>query len=135
MKGTFYTQGTFYTLEAALSVIMIITSLIFIFKFSTPALDLSTANYKKEAYNALGIVDGSGELRSSVLANNVTAIEGSLDPYIAHSFDVAIFNKTSNLTTIPELGTENVVSVSYIISGEVGNYTPREVRVYVWGAG
>jgi len=128
-----HVKGTFYTLEAAISVVIIITSLAFVFQIEPKVLDLSKANYKQEVYGALKIVDEGGDLRSDILANNATAIEEGMDPYISTSFNVAIFNKTSNITATPVITLEDIITVSYLISGEVGNYTPREVRVYVWG--
>jgi hypothetical protein len=126
-------RGTFYTLEAAIAVVVIITSLAFVFQIEPTGIDLSKANYKQEAYNALNIVDEGGDLRDNILANNASAIESGMDSYVSVNFDVAIFNKTSNLTAIPDITSDDIITVSYLVSGEVGNYTPREVRVYVWG--
>jgi hypothetical protein len=126
-------KGTFYTLEAAIAVIIIITSIAFVFSIEPKVLDLSKANYKREAYSALEIVEKAGDLRKDVLANNATAIRNSLDTYISLNFDLAIFNKTSNVTATPDISSQNILTVSYLISGEIGNYTPREVRVYIWG--
>lgn len=126
-------RGTFYTLEAAIAVMIIITSLAFVFQIEPTVIDLSKANYKQDAYDALSIVDDGGDLRDNVLANNASAIRSSMDSYISVNFDLAIFNKTSNLTAIPDITSDAIITVSYLVSGEVGNYTPREVRVYVWG--
>jgi hypothetical protein len=128
-------KGTFYTLEAAIAVAIIITSLAFVFQIEPKVIDLSKANYKQEVYDALSIVDEGGDLRDNVLSNNATAIQSSIDSYVSVNFDVAIFNKTSNLTATPDITSDDIITVSYLISGEVGNYTPREVRVYVWGVG
>lgn len=126
-------KGTFYTLEAAIAVVIIITSMAFVFTIEPKVLDLSKANYKQEAHNAIQIVDRGKDLRKNAVANNATAIKSDLDSYISTNFEVAIFNKTSNLTATPVLTSENIITVSYLIAGDVGNYTPREVRVYIWG--
>ena len=126
-------KGSFFALEAIIAALMVITALGFLLTTAPGTLELSTVNYKLDAYNGLKISDNTGDLRKNTLNNNVNAIETELDPYISIDFDVAIYNKTTNITATPSLDEEDVITVSYFLAGEMGNYTPREVKVYLWG--
>ncbi len=125
-------KGAFYTLEAAIAVVIIVTTLAYTMR-TQATLELSKANLKQKVFDSLKILDDVGDLRKDVLQNNATAIKVDLSDYITESFDVALFNKTSNLTATPVISEQTVVTVSYFIAGNIGNYTPREIRVYVWG--
>jgi hypothetical protein len=128
-------KGSFYTLEAAIASIMMIMTLVFVFQRSPDILELSKANYKVKIYDALKISDDTGDLRKNVMDNNALSIESDLNSYIPIYLDynVTIYNKTSNLTDVPSISSENVITVSYFLAGRVGNYAPKEVRVFLWG--
>ena len=128
-------KGSFYTIEAAIAAVMMIVTLAFFFQKPPETLELSKANYKLKIYDALKLSEGVGDLRKNALDNNATAIESELGSYIPVYLDysVAIYNKTTNLTAVPDISAENIITVSYFLAGKVGNYTPKEVRVFAWG--
>ena len=131
-------KGTFYTLEAAIAVAVIVVTLVFFFQEPIESLELSKANYKLRIYDALKISDDVGNLRKNALDNNATGIESELNSYSSYlsgylDYNVTIYNKTSNLTAVPSISSENIITVGYFLSGKVGNYTPKEIRVFVWG--
>jgi hypothetical protein len=113
---------------------MIITTAL-LFQRPGETLELSKANYKLKIYNALKISDGVGDLRKNALSGNATAVDSDLDPYISDylSYNSAIYNRTANITSVPDISSEDIITVSYFLAGKVGNYTAREVRVFVWG--
>ena len=131
-------RGTFYTLEAALAVAMIVVTLVFFFQEPIESLELSKANYKLRIYDALKISDDVGDLRKNALDNNATAIESELNSYSSYlsgylDYNVTIYNKTSNLTAVPSISSEDIITVGYFLAGKIGNYTPKDIRVFVWG--
>ncbi len=128
-------KGTFYTLEASISVAMIIITIMFFLQTPQGSADISAANYKIKVHDALKFSDDIGTLRPMVLASNATGVEDEIRPYVAGYFDyeVAIYNSTHALTPVPSIDSENVITVSYFLSGAVGQFSPSEVRVYVWG--
>lgn len=128
-------KGTLYILEAVIAILMMISTLILILQKPPQSMELSKANYKLDAYNALKILDSSSDLREKVLENNSTGIVSDLSPYIKINYNVAIFNKTTNLTATPTISANDVITVSYFFAGDVGNYTSRELKVYLWGFG
>lgn len=128
-------KGSFYVLESAIAIILMVTALTFVLQRMPEALELSKVNYKLKVYDALKISESVGDLRKNTLENNAAAIKTELGSYIPVflSYDVAIYNKTSNITAFPSIDSDDVITVSYFLAGRIGNYTPREVRVFVWG--
>ena len=128
-------KGSFYVLEAAISVIMMVTVLALVLQKPPETLELSKVNYKLKVYDALEIIDNVGDLRKNALDNNAAGIKAELNSYIPTSlnYEVAIYNKTSNITAVPTISSEDVITVSYFLAGNIGNYTPREVRIFAWG--
>jgi len=120
------------TIEALVS-IAIISFIIFLLYFITPtSQEISQINRKIEAYNALKILDKTRNLRQYALQANATKVEELLLPFLKSSFKVVIYNQTSNITEVPKVESENIASVSYLIAGELANYKPLEIRVYLW---
>lgn len=130
-----YVKGSFYTLEATIAIVMMIITTALLFQRPGETLELSKANYKLKIYNALKISDGVGDLRKNALSGNATAVDSDLDPYISDylSYNSTIYNRTANITSVPDISSEDIITVSYFLAGKVGNYTAREVRVFVWG--
>jgi hypothetical protein len=129
-------KGQIFTFEASIAILMILSVIIFLFQNPSTSLEYERINYKMKAYNGLEILEKTGELRRYAADNNATAINDSLSPYIPSflSYDVVIFNDTTNTTPKPSLSRINEsISVSYFLAGDLNDYKPRDVRVYVWG--
>jgi len=130
-------KGSLYMLESALAIVMMVTALAFVLSRPAGGSDLSAANYKLTAYNALKMMDDVGDLRENAVNDNASAIRTELQAYVPStlSLDVAVFNSTTNTTAVPSpsASSSSVVTVGYIVAGRSGSYSPREVRVYLWG--
>lgn len=130
-------KGSLYTLEAAIAVVMMVTALAFFLQSPPESQDLSIINHKLDVYNALEISEEAGDLRKNALTNDANSIRTELSTYLPSSlnFNVTIYDENSNLTSVPDLGdnVENVVTVSYFLSGWAGTYDPKEVRIFIWG--
>lgn len=125
-------KGQTRTIEALVS-IAIISLIIFLLYFSTPvSQDISQFNRKVEAYNALKILDQTGNLRYYSLQANATRIEELLLPFLKTNYKIVLYNQSGNITEIPNIDSRDVISVSYLISGDFGDYRPIEIRVYLW---
>jgi len=129
-------RGQLYTLESIIAILMMFFIIIFLFQNPSSLPEFEKINYKLKAYNGLKALEKTSELRRHTSNNNATAINESLDPFIPSflSRAVVIFNDTSNLTVKPSLtGMSESISVSYFLSGDIDDYRPRDVRVYMWG--
>ena len=120
------------TIEALVSV-AIISIIIFLLYFRAPtSTETAQIGRKIEAYNALKILDQTKNLREYALKANATKIEELLLPFLKSNYKVVIYNQTSNVTEIPKIDSKNIASISYLIAGDLGNYNPIEIRVYLW---
>ena len=129
-------RGQLYTLESIIAILMMFFIIIFLFQNPSSLPEFEKINYKLKAYNGLKALEKTSELRRHTSNNNATAINESLNPFIPGflSRAVVIFNDTSNLTAKPSLtGMSESISVSYFLSGDIDDYRPRDVRVYMWG--
>jgi len=136
-KNPIDNKGSMYTLEAAIAIMMMVAALAFFLRTPPEPQDLSHVNYKLEIYNALKIADEVGDMRKNAVKKDAAGIQTELDGFIssALTFDVTIYNSTTNITALPTFDDESdsILTVSYLIAGWAGNYTPREVRVFAWG--
>jgi len=130
-------KGSLYALESAISIIMMITALALLLRAPVEPQEFSEYNYKLEAHNALEISNDLGTLAMNTLNDDADAIETEIDNYISSSvnFGVTIFDQDSNITEVPTISGSfgNVITTSYYISGQAGDFNPREIRVYIWG--
>jgi len=129
-------RGTYYTIEAAVAVFLMVS--IFLLLFLTPQKnpEIERANIKSDIYKALDTLNSKGSLRSQTLNNDAVSIKNDLDDFLPVNIqlNVAIYNKSfNNLTTEVTEQVTDVVGVSYYVAGDIGNYTPKEVRVHAWG--
>jgi len=129
-------KGQLFTLEAAIAILMILIIIVFLFSNPPKSPEFNEINYKLKIYNGLKILDETGRLSTYVSNNDVNAIQNGLRPYISNiqNYKVVIFNQTTNITQKLSLSNESeVISVSYFMVGDLDNYQPRDVRVYLWG--
>ena len=129
-------KGQLYTLESAISILMILLLVLFLFKNQPNLPESQEVNYKLKAYNGLEILDTTGKLGSYAIKNDANAIQNELQNYIPVflNYKVVIYNQTTNVTERPSLEDKNkVISVNYFLAGDLDNYQPKDVRVYLWG--
>ncbi len=129
-------KGTYYTIEAVVAILLVV--IIFFFLFITPqkSHEIERANVKNDVYKALEILNSKGSLRNQTLNNDAAAIKTDLSRFLPINvqLNVAIYNKSfNNLTAEVAEQTMDVIGVSYYIAGDVGNYTPKEIRIHAWG--
>lgn len=125
-------KGQLQTIEAIISISIIGVILILLFSRAPDSQDLTYLNRKIEVYNTLRIIDLTQDLRKHAIDGNSEKIEEMLHHYIKFDFKVAIFNSTTNTTKVPEVDSENLAVVSYLIHGDSFRYNPLEIRVYIW---
>lgn len=95
---------------------------------------LAELRIKQDVFKILETMDEIGSLRSYALQNNATAIENEIKKIGSPLYDykVVIYNQTTNLTDASLPRTARIMSISYFIAGDYGNFAIREVRVYAW---
>ena len=133
-SGRIGNKGSLHTLESAISVIIMIIILSLVIRNSETSEEGVFTKKKLEVYDALKFSDRIGRLRPNVETLNATSIEGDITSYSGPGFEyyTVIYDENEALTAEPLFVGDDVLSVSYVISGVAGSYDPREVRVYIW---
>ncbi|MCX6821691.1 MAG: hypothetical protein NTW30_02825 [Candidatus Aenigmarchaeota archaeon] len=129
-------KGLLFTLESFIAILMIFFIIILLFQNPPASSEFNRINYKLKAYNGLMALEKTGELRKDAVNNNAISIQNKLNPYLPDflNYTVVIFNETTNITAKPSLSlTNDSISVSYFLAGDVDDFKPREIRVYLWG--
>lgn len=135
-------KGVLLAMEAVIAILMILFIVVFVYKNPRSNATLRDVDLKLKAYDGLSILEKSGGLRKGVVDNDAARIKKDLNPFIPDSvtYDVVLYNSTQNstignTTNYPStIDNQNyVLVVSYLIAGDVENYTPRDVRVFMWG--
>jgi len=128
-------KGQMYTLEAAIAVIILLSFLIFLWRFPVTTTEDEKINYKLKLLNALKALDEANELRKDAINGNVSSLKSKLSSFVPAylNFSITIFNETTNVTSKPKIQDSDVISVSYFISGDIGEFDPREIIVHLWG--
>jgi hypothetical protein len=123
------------TLEALICLGILATFLVLFFSSPLKIPGIEKANYKLFVFSALKVLDKTGKLRKYALEKNVSAIETELARHLPYLIDykVVIYNETTNITSIPEILAEEIVTVDYLLAGNVGNYSALHVQVLVYG--
>lgn len=125
-------RGQIQTIEAVISIAIIGIILMILFTKDSKTLENIHLSRKLEVYDTLKIIDLTQNLRIYAINRNITKIEEILYPYLKFNFRVAIFNSTTNITVIPNIEANDIIVVSYLISGYLDRYEPLEIRVYLW---
>lgn len=135
-------KGVLLTVEAVVAILMILFIVVFIYRNPRETASLRDVDLKIKVYDGLVALDRSADLRKGVIENDVAKIKRELDPFIPDyvTFEVVLYNSTQNSTiantTNYPSSIDNqsyVLVVSYLVAGHVENYTPRDVRVFMWG--
>jgi len=124
-------KGLMKVLEAVMAILMILVVYVLLFSSTVRPPDLETINLQLKAFNSLQALDQNNELRTLALQNNVTAITNKLSPLLSSqiNYRVSVCNISCAMQTI---NSTKVSSVSYILSGDYGNFNPKQVMVYLW---
>lgn len=128
-------KGTYYMIEVAITIVLVVSIFLLLFLIPQRNPEIERSNIKNDIYKGLDNLLSKGSLRNQTLNNDPTAIRNDLDDFLSANLqlNVAIYNRSSNLTAEVSDQPTDIVGVSYYIVGDIGDYTPREVRVHAWG--
>jgi hypothetical protein len=120
-------RGFWYVLEAIIAGTILISFLIILGRalMAAPA-DVSV---NEKPFNVLEGLDNRGLLRNYTMAGDAEGLNSEVSIF-SYNHSVQICNASGNCSgTPPAAGT--VWTGSYLVAGD-GNYTPREVKLYLW---
>ena len=124
-------KGILKILEAIIAILIIFTVFITYYGAKDSMPEFQTINWQLKAYNALDSLDNTNDLRSYALANNSLAIENKLQPLMPPdaNYQVMICDVECGK---PNVATEKMITINYMIAGDVNIFQPRQIVIYMW---
>jgi len=124
-------KGILKILEAIIAILIIFTVFIMYYGAKDSMPEFQTINWQLKAYKALDSLKNTNDLRSYVLANNSLAIENKLRPLMPTdaNYQVVVCDVACGK---PNVVTEKMISINYMIAGDVNIFQPRQIVVYMW---
>jgi len=117
-------------LEAVISIITLLTFFFGYFLAFPSIPSLESINWKLQTYNLLKTLDEKGMLRNFILQNRSTTLKNILKTYLGtKNLEVVICETQCNL---PEIESEKLTSIFYLISGNSTHFSPKQILVYRW---
>lgn len=125
-------KGVVQTLEAVIAVILIMVVVVTYYGPKEKLPEFETISWKLSGFDALKALDASNELRQYVLANDTATIESKLLSILYINVNYQILVCDSNCGK-PNINSDKITSVTYLIAGDVNNIKNRQVVLYIWG--
>lgn len=124
-------KGLLKTLEAVIAILMVLTAFFIYFSSNEIFPEFYSINTEWRGFYALKILDETSKLRSDVLANNTANIQNNLQSLLPPetNYQVVI---CQTFCSKPTVESEKMVSVTYILAGDLDNYSPRQIILYMW---
>jgi len=125
-------KGVNFMIEIAISVVILSLGLFLISKNHEKPNLMSEQKFK--VFQSLVSLDKSKNLRRLAVENDAIGINNSLSQILNKNlkYSIVIYNESSNTTAIPDIESNNIAVVDYVISGDFGNFNPRKIKVFLW---
>lgn len=124
-------KGLLKSLESIISILMIFVVFIVYFGSKEALPEFESISWQLKGFNALKVLDQTNELRQYVLANNSQTIENKLIPLVPPEINIKVVVCQFDCQK-PDVQSEKTVSVSYLIAGDVNDFRPRQIILYMW---
>ena len=124
-------KGISRSLEAVIAILAILAVFLNVYSGRESLPEFDTINWKIRGFEALKNLDDNNILRDVVITNSSSLIKDRLSTLLPSqlNYDVIICEKDCGK---PDIQTEKLTSVIYLISGDLNNYLPRQVILYLW---
>ena len=124
-------KGLLQSLEAIIAILAIMTFFITFYSGMSAIPEFDTINWKVRGFNALKALDESNMLRDVVAVNSTSLLKDRLSSILSAqlNYDVVICTTSCGK---PDIQSDKLTSVVYLVSGDLNNYLPRQVILYLW---
>lgn len=119
------------TLEAIIGVLMILVILVNLYQPIGAVPEFQTATNKLRGFHALKALDDSNDLRADALSNDTSSIESKLSALLPTGINYKIVVCAVECEK-PEIASESISSVDYVLAGNETVFSPRKVVLYIW---
>ncbi len=117
-------------LEALIAIMSILVAFVIVYRgVQTP--DIETVNWRGYGFGALQTLDNNGLLAGYTATTDNTQLNASLAPLLPAgvNYDTVICNSTCQT---PSVAAAKITSVQYYVAGNITNFSPRRVLLYMW---
>ena len=123
-------KAQFKTLEAILAAFFLLSFVAWFLGQAPKLPETESLDAELKILRTLKILDQNNELREYVYTNNTTVIEGKLYTYIPINLYYKVLICENSCIYNVQAG--NVYTTSYFLSGDLNNFSNREVLIYAW---
>lgn len=124
-------KGLLQSLEAVIGILLIMSIFVLVYSREVQLPELDTVNFKLKGFSALKTIDSTGELRRAVFLNDTTAVENKVSDLLPKQLNLKVVF-CERQCALPDIATDRLISVMYIVSGNVNSISPRQVVLYMW---
>lgn len=124
-------KGIMKSLEAVIAILMVLVIFVYFFRGTEPLPEFETINWQLKGFSSLKTLDKNNQLRQYALTNDTQTIESQLSSLLPTevSYKIIICNVTCGS---PGIISEKLTSVSYFVAGDLANFQPRQIILYMW---
>ena len=124
-------KGLLQSLEAIIAILAIVTVFVTVYSGKSPIPEFDTINWKVRGFDALKALDNNNMLRDVVVTNSTSALKDRLSGLLPSqlNYDVVICERNCGQ---PDIQSDKLTSVTYVIAGDLNNYLPRQIILYMW---
>jgi hypothetical protein len=106
---------------------------VFIIYFSAKQTipDFEAINREMKAFNVIKALVENNEFRQWILANDTQTLENKIITMMPSDINYEVLVCSLDCSK-PNVTSESMLSVSYIVAGDVKDFRPRQVVLYMW---
>ena len=124
-------KGMLQSLEAIMAILAILTVFSVVYSGKDPIPEFDTINWKMRGFEALRTLDGTNRLRDAVITNSSSAVKDRLSSLMPSQLNYEIVICDRNCGK-PDIQSDKLTSVAYMVAGDLNNYLPRQIILYMW---
>jgi hypothetical protein len=124
-------KGISKTFESIVAILSMLTVFIIYFSAKQTIPDFEVINREMKAFTVMKTLVENNEFRQWVLANDTEMLENKILTMMPADINYEI-KVCSPDCSKPNVTSENMYSVNYIVAGDVKDFRPRQIVLYMW---
>ena len=124
-------KGLLKSLESIIAVLIVFTVFITYFAVKEPLPEFETINWQLKGFNSLQTLDETNQLYSYVKANDTDGLESRLSTLLPKEINYKVLICGTNCPS-PGVESEKLTSIAYVTAGEINNFQPMQVVIYIY---
>jgi len=124
-------KGISKTFESIVAILSMMTVFIIYFSAKQTIPDFEMINREMKAFTVMKTLVENNEFRQWVLANDTETLKNKITMMMPSdiNYDIQVCSLDCGK---PNVTSERMSSTSYIVAGDVNDFRPRQVVLYIW---